>query len=84
VLGKKEKALHSFARGYEVSPNIKILLNMIKLAAETDQFEQAKKYIDLANHDNRISVLQRVIYGQRVRGLENAVTMLEKISKSMS
>jgi tetratricopeptide (TPR) repeat protein len=84
VLGKKEKALHCFARGYDVAPRIEILLKMIKLAAETDQLEQAKKYISLAKHDNRISILQRTIYAQRVRGLENAVSMLERISKSLS
>jgi tetratricopeptide (TPR) repeat protein len=84
VLRKKEKALHCFARGYDVSPRIEVLLNMIKLAAETDQLELAKEYIRLAKNDNRISVLQRAIFAQRVRGLENAVSMLEKISKSLS
>jgi tetratricopeptide (TPR) repeat protein len=84
VLGKKEKALHWFARGYDISPRIEVLLNMIKLAAETDQLEQAKEYIRLAKNDNRISVLQRTIYAQRIRGLENAVAILEKISKSLS
>ena len=84
VLGKKEKALHCFSRGYDASARIEILLNMIKLAAETDQLERAREYIHLAKNDNRISVLQRAIYAQRVRGLENAVTILERIAKSMS
>ncbi len=79
ILGQKQLALNAYTRCYNLSPKMEMLLIMISLATETGQLELARKYIKLAENDTRLSLIQKTVYSNRLSGLNNAVTLLEKI-----